>query len=114
MVFTGRAGAGAGVAGERVGSRVGGLRGVGVGSDEGDYERDDYEQIDHSQGYVGVAPADVHQGGCEGGDDDELAEGVAGHGGAGGGALPRTNQRLIRTPMGPTEVPPLPMANMMP
>ena len=28
--------------------------------------------------------------------------------------LPRSNQRLIMTPMGPTEEPPLPMANMMP
>ena len=65
---------------------IGGLRGVGVGSDEGDDERDYDEQVDHAQGYVGVAPADVHQGGCEGGDDDELAEGVAGHGCAGGGA----------------------------
>ena len=28
--------------------------------------------------------------------------------------LPRSNQRLIITPMGPTEEPPLPMAKMMP
>ena len=28
--------------------------------------------------------------------------------------LPRSNQRLIMTPMGPTEEPPLPMAKMMP
>ena len=93
---------------------IGGLRGVGVGSDEGDDEGDYDEQVDDAERYVGVAPADVYQGGCEGGDDDKLAEGVAGHGGAGGGALPRSNQRLIMTPMGPTEEPPLPMANMMP
>ena len=63
-----------------------GLRRVRVGSDEGDDERDYDEQVDHAERNVGVAPADVYQRGCERGDDDELAERVAGHCGAGGGS----------------------------
>ena len=85
MVFTGSTTA-ARLSNGRGEFGIGGLRRVRVGSDEGDDERDYDEQVDHAERNVGVAPADVYQRGCERGDDDELAERVAGHCGAGGGA----------------------------
>ena len=60
MVFTGEHGRRRGCSNERGSVGIGGLRRVRVGSDEGDDERDYDEQVDHAQGYVGVAPADVY------------------------------------------------------